>query len=172
MKNLVVKARKNFSSAELVALVIGVTGTLLLSGCTTLPSCAWGKCAYPRSPALAPQMSERVYPWKYDEIFQTVKGHLENRGYPLANADPAQDLVETEPYAEKQLARVLGIQYRWRVQVRKMDTLNTAVLPRLYLHEEGHPPRELSPGLWPEPYRFFFHEIEQVLLETRETKQS
>lgn len=166
------KARKNQSQGELTTLVIGLTGSLLLSGCTTLPSCAWGKCAYPRSPALAPQMSERVYPWQYGEVYETVKAHLEKRGYSLANPDPSQDTIETEPYAEKEFARILGIQYRWRVQVRKMDTLNTAVLPRLYLHEDGKPPRELSPGLWPEAYRFFFHEIEQVLFEMRESKQS
>jgi hypothetical protein len=139
-----------------------LVGSALLNGCTTLPSCAWGKCAYPRSPALIPQMSERVYPLQYQEIYDTVKQHLEQRGYPLAKAD--QDVIETEPYAEREFARFLKLQYRWQVQVRKMDTLNTAVLPRLFLHEPGNPPRELSPGLWPEPYRYFYHEIERSLL--------
>ncbi|MGH7772795.1 MAG: hypothetical protein ACREQA_11250 [Candidatus Binatia bacterium] len=164
------KVRKNLSQAELMILAIGLTGSLLLSGCTTLPSCAWGKCAYPRSPALAPQMSERVYPLQFVETYEAVKAHLVTRGYPLARID--DDLIETEPYAEKEFARLLGLQYRWQVQVRKMDRLNTAVLPRLFLHESGKPPRELSPGLWPEAYRFFYHEIEHVLLEMRESKQS
>jgi len=140
-----------------------LAGSVLLSGCTTLPSCAWGKCAYPRSPALIPQMNERVYPLQYQEIYDTVKQHIEQRGYPLARAD--EDYIETEPYAEKEFARFLQLQYRWQVQVRKMDTLTTAVLPRLFLHERGKPPRELSPGLWPEPYRYFYHEIERSLLD-------
>jgi hypothetical protein len=46
-----------------------------------------------------------------------------------------------------------------------MDTLNTAVLPRLYVYEDGKSPRELSPGLWPEPYRYLYHEIERSLHE-------
>ena len=107
-------------------------------------------------------MSERVYPLQFAETYETVKAHLVTRGYPLARID--EDLIETEPYAEKEFARWLGLQYRWQVQVRKMNRLNTAVLPRLYLHEDGKPPRELSPGLWPEPYRFFYHEIERSLL--------
>jgi hypothetical protein len=107
-------------------------------------------------------MSERVYPLQYRETYDAVKQHLEQRGYSLARAD--EDLIETEPYAEKEFARFLRLQYRWQVQVRKMDTLNTAVLPRLFLHEPGKPPRELSPGLWPEPYRYLYHEIERTLL--------
>ncbi len=142
----------------------------MLSGCTTLPSCAWGKCAHPRSPALVPQMSERVYPLEYQEIYDAVKQHLEQRGYPLARAD--QDVIETEPHAEKEFARFLKIQYRWQVQVRRMDTLNTAVLPKLFLHEPGKPPRELSPGLWPEPYRYLYHEIERTLLALIPSRQS
>lgn len=150
--------------------ILFLAGSVLLSGCTTLPSCAWGKCAYPRSPALIPQMSERVYPLEFDEIYQTVKQHLEQRGYPFLRAE--QDILETEPYAEKEFARFLGLQYRWQVQIRKMDTLNTAVLPRLFLHEPGRQPRELSPGLWPEPYRYFYHEIERSLLELHASRQS
>jgi hypothetical protein len=107
-------------------------------------------------------MSERVYPWKYEEIYPLVKEHLEKRGYPLARV--GDDLIETEPYAERPFARFLGLQYRWRVQVRRMDTFNTAVLPVLYVHEPGQSPRELSPGLWPEPYRYFYYEIEAILL--------
>lgn len=150
-------------SGQRLGLAIGLAGSLVLSGCTTLPSCAWGKCAYPRSPALVPQMSERVYPLKLEETYPAVKQHLEQRGYPFARVEP--DLIETEPYAEKEFARHLGLQYRWLVQIRKMDTLNTAVLPRLFVHEPGKSPRELSPGLWPEPYRYFYHEIERSLLE-------
>ena len=146
-----------------IGLGLSLAGSLLVSGCTTLPSCAWGKCAYPRPPALIPQMSERVYPLTFEETYPAVKAHLEQRGYPLARAEP--DVIETEPYAEKEFARLLGLRYRWLVQVRKMDTLNTAVLPRLFVHERNKPPRELSPGLWPEPYRFFYHEIERSLLE-------
>jgi len=159
---------KTYGVVRIVLIVAG-TGSLLLSGCTTLPSCAWGKCAYPRSPALAPQMSERVYPLQFAETYETVKAHLVTRGYPLAKID--DDLIETEPYAEKEFARLLGLQYRWQVQVRKMDTLNTAVLPRLFLHESGRTPRELSPGLWPEAYRFFYHEIEHSLFEMKERSQ-
>ncbi len=144
-----------------VILVLAVA--LLLNGCTTIPSCAWGKCAFPRSPALIPQMSERIYPLPYQETYDAVKQHLERRGYPFVKAD--QDMIETEPYAEKEFARLLNLQYRWQVQVRKMDMLNTAVLPRLFLHERGKLPRELSPGLWPEPYRYFYHEIERTLLD-------
>lgn len=145
-----------------LGLAVCLAGSLLLSGCTTLPTCAWGKCAYPRSPALIPQMSERVYPLHYAKIYQAVQEHLEKRGFPLARAE--HDLIETEPYAEREFARLLGLRYRWRVQVRRMDTLNTAVLPLLFLHERGKPTRELSPGLWPEPYRYFYHEVERTFL--------
>jgi hypothetical protein len=144
-------------------LALAVTTGLLAGGCTTLPSCAWGKCASPRTFALAPQTSERVYPLSYEPIFLAVKEHLERRGYPLAVAE--RDRIETEPYAEKEFARFLGIRYRWVVQIRKMDWLNTAVTPRLYLHEEGRLPRELTPGLWPEPYRYFYYQIEARLRE-------
>jgi hypothetical protein len=150
-------------------LALGAACGLVLSGCTTLPSCAWGKCAYPRPPALAPQMSERVYPLKFAETYDAVKQHLEQRGYPLAKVD--ENWIETEPYAEKPFARFLGLQYQWRVQVRKMDTLNTAVLPKLYVFESGKVKRELSPGLWPEPYRFFYHEIERSLFTIMENPQ-
>jgi hypothetical protein len=151
---------------------VGLAGVLLLHlhGCTTLPSCAWGKCAYPRSPALIPQMSERVYPLPFDETYDTVKRHFVQRGYPLARAD--QDMIETEPYAEREFARFLNLQYRWQIQVRRMDTLNTAVLPRLFVYEQGKPPRELSTGLWPEPYRYFYHEIERTLLDLIASHQS
>jgi hypothetical protein len=153
-----------------IGMILGLAGGLLLSGCTTLPSCAWGKCAHPRSPALAPQMSERVYPLPYQEIYDAVKQHFEQRGYPLAKADP--DWIETEPHAEKDFARFLRLQYRWQVQVRKMDQLNTAVLPKLFLHEPGRPARELSPGLWPEPYRYLYHEIERTVLALIARRQS
>ncbi len=141
----------------------------LLGGCATLPSCAWGKCASPRSPALIPQMSERVYPLPYEPIYSSVKQHLEQRGYLLARVD--EDVIETEPHAEREFARFLKLQYRWQVQVRRMDTLNTAVLPKLFLHEQGKPPRELSPGLWPEPYRYLYHEIERTLLSLIASRQ-
>lgn len=157
-------------TAQRLGFVLSLAGSLLVSGCTTLPSCAWGKCAYPRPPALVPQMSERVYPLKFEETYPAVKAHLEKRGYAFARVEP--DVIETEPYAEKEFARLLGLQYRWLIQVRKMDTLNTAVLPRLFLHEQGKPPRELSPGLWPEPYRYFYHEIERSLLELVSRGQS
>lgn len=145
-------------SAPLVAVV--VVG-FLAGGCTTLPSCAWGKCASPRTFALAPQTSERVYPLGHAEIYEAVKRHLQGRGYPFELL--GFDLIQTQPYAEKNFARFLGIEYSWHVQVRPMDTLNTAVSPRLYLHEKGHLPRELTAGLWPEPYRFFYYQIEQAL---------
>ena len=101
-----------------------LAGTFVLSGCTTLPSCAWGKCASPRTFPLAPQTSERVYPLPYRETYEAVRRHMEQRGYPLATA--TDDLIETEPYAEREFARVLGLTYRWRVQIRRMDTWNTA----------------------------------------------
>jgi hypothetical protein len=141
-----------------------VAAGLLLGGCTSLPSCAWGKCASPRTFALAPQTSERVYPLRYEPVYLAVKEHLETRGYPLAVV--GDDLIETEPYAEKEFARFLGIRYRWVVQVRKMDWLNTAVTPKLYLHEEGRAPRLLTAGLWPEPYRYFYYHLEASLRET------
>jgi hypothetical protein len=149
---------------------VGMAGLLLLQSCTTLPSCAWGKCAHPRSPALIPQMNERVYPLPFDETYDTVKRHFEQRGYPLAKTD--QGVIETEPHAEKEFARFLKLQYHWQIQVRRMDTLNTAVLPRLFVHEDGQPPRELSTGLWPEPYRYFYHEIERTLLDLIASHQS
>lgn len=136
--------------------------SLVLQGCGTLPSCAFGKCAYPPSPAWAPQMSERIYPAHYADTYEAVKQHLEHRGYPLARAD--DDILETEPYAERRFARLLGLRYSWRVQVRKLNTLNTAVLPVLFLHEDGKPPRELTPGLWAEPYRFFYQDVERSLV--------
>jgi hypothetical protein len=145
-------------------LTLSVAGGLLLGGCTTLPSCAWGKCAYPRTPALAPQTSERVYPLPFEETYVAVRLHFERRGYPFARTDG--DTIETKPYAEKEFAKFLNLHYHWRVQVRKMDSLNTAVTPRLFVHEPNQPPRELTPGLWPEPYRFFYHEIEETLLES------
>ena len=97
-------------------------------------------------------MSERVYPLPKETVYDIVKQHLEARGYPLAKAD--EDIIETEPYAEKEFARALDLQYRWQIQVRRLDHLHTAVSPRLSVHEKGKPARELSPGLWPEPYRY------------------
>ncbi len=134
---------------------------LVNDGCTTLPSCAWGKCAFPRTPALAPQMSERVYPLAFEPTYEIVRRYFEAHGYPT---NTSANLIETEPYSETAFARAVGVQYRWRVQIRKMDTLNTAVLPFLYVHERGRPLRPLSPGLWPEPYRYFYHEIERDLI--------
>jgi hypothetical protein len=150
--------------ASSLPLTLTIAAGLFLLGCTTLPSCAWGKCAYPRTPALAPQTSERVYPLPYEETYAAVRLHFNRRGYPFERTDA--DIIETKPYAEKEFAKFLGLQYHWRVQVRKMDTLNTAVTPRLYVHETNKPPRELTPGLWPEPYRFFYHEIERSLFES------
>ena len=140
---------------------VSLFGLLVTEGCTTLPSCAWGKCAFPRTPALAPQMSERVYPLAFVPTYEIVRDYFEARGYPT---NGSADFIETEPWAETAFARALGVQYRWRVQIRKMDTLNTAVFPFLYVHEQGRPPRPLSPGLWPEPYRYFYHEIERDLI--------
>jgi hypothetical protein len=133
-------------------------------GCTTLPSCAWGKYASPRTFALGPQTGERVYPLDHAAVYPAVKAHFEQRGYPLSKADV--DLIATEPYAERPFTRLLGIRYHWEVGVRKMDWLNTAVTPRLYVHEEGAPPRLLSPSLWPEPYRDFYYRLEADLRET------
>jgi hypothetical protein len=144
-------------------LSLGLGSILLLGGCTTLPSCAWGKCAHPRSRALIPQMSERVYSLPYVQIYDSVRAHLERRGYPLQRVE--EDVIETAPYAEKEFAKALGLRYQWQIQMRKMDTLNTAVLPRLYVYDHGKPPRELSPGLWPEPYRYLYYDIERSLHE-------
>jgi hypothetical protein len=113
-------------------------------------------------------MSERVYPLPYEETFEVVKSHLERRGYPLQQVE--ENLIETAQYAEKEFAKTLGLQYQWRIQVRKMDTLNTAVLPRLYVYEKGRS-RELSPGLWPEPYRYLYYDIERSLHELIASRQ-
>jgi hypothetical protein len=37
------------------------------------------------------------------------------------------------------------------------------VTPRLYVHEAEKLPRLLSPGLWPEPYRYFYYRLEADL---------
>jgi hypothetical protein len=111
-----------------------------------------------------------VYLLPHDQIYAAVKEHLEKRGYPLAIT--GADLIETQPYAEREFARFVRIQYSWHVQVRSMDWLNTAVTPRLYLHERGRVPRELTPGLWPEPYRFFYYQIEESLRQAYEQSQS
>jgi hypothetical protein len=148
-----------------MGMAVGLAGSLLLSGCGTIPSCAWGKCASSqRYQALIPQTGERVYPLKYGETYEAVKDHLVKRGYPLVKEDPVGGVIETEPYSEEKFARFLGIQYSWRVQVRKMDTFNTEIRTRLYVHEKGKEPRLLTPGLDPEPYRYFWWKVEDSLV--------
>jgi hypothetical protein len=150
-------------------LMIVVTGSLWLSGCTTIPSCAWGKCASTqRYQALVPQTGERVYPMVYGEAYEAVKDHLTKRGYPLAKEDPVEGLIETEAYAEEPFARFVGVQYSWKVGIRKMDTLNTQIQARLWLHEKGKEPRLLTPGLDPEPYRYFWWKVEDHLIHVTE----
>lgn len=148
-----------------VWLAIGLAGSLALAGCTTIPSCAWGKCASSqRYQALIPQTGERVYPIKYGEAYEAVKDHLAKRGYPFEKEDPVEGVIITKPYAEEPFARFIGIEYSWRVQVRKMDTFNTEIRTRLYVHEKGKEPRLLTPGLDPEPYRYFWWKVEDALV--------
>jgi len=126
----------------------------ILPGCVTIPSCAWGKCASTqRYGALIPQTGERVYPVKYGESYEAVKDQLKQRGYPLEKEDPVEGVIITKPYSEEPFARFLNIQYHWEMQIRRMDTYNTEIRARLYLHEPGEDPRLLTPGLLPEPYR-------------------
>ena len=150
-------------------LIIAVAGSLFLNGCSTIPSCAWGKCASTqRYQALVPQTGERIYPMKYGETYEAVKDHLTKRGYPLAKEDPVEGVIETEPFAEEPFARFVGVQYSWKVGVRKMDTLNTQIQTRLWLHEKGKEPRLLTPGLDPEPYRYFWWKVEDHLIHVTE----
>lgn len=150
-------------------LSVWLMGSLLASGCSTIPSCAWGKCASTqRYQSLVPQTGERVYPMKYGEAYEAVKDHLVKRGYPLEKEDPVEGVIVTKPYSEEPFARFLGVQYSWKVGVRKMDTLNTQIQARLYLHEKGKEPRLLTPGLDPEPYRYFWWKVEDALVNVTE----
>jgi hypothetical protein len=150
-------------------LMIIVAGSLFLSGCSTIPSCAWGKCASTqRYQALVPQTGERIYPMVYGEAYEAVKDHLTKRGYPLTKEDPVEGRIETEPYAEEPFARFVGVQYSWKVGIRKMDSLNTQIQARLWLHEKGKEPRLLTPGLDPEPYRYFWWKVEDHLIHVTE----
>jgi hypothetical protein len=152
---------------------LGLLASLILGGCTTIPSCAWGKCASTqRYQALIPQTGERVYPMKYGEAYEAVKDHLAQRGYPFVKEDPVTGTIETEPYSEEAFARFLRIQYSWQVQVRKMDELNTQIRTRLFLHEKGKEPRLLTPGLDPEPYRYFWWKVEDALVKITEKSRA
>ena len=146
-----------------------VIASLLFSGCGTIPSCAWGKCASTqRYQALIPQTGERVYPMKYGEAYEAVRDHLAKRGYSFVVEDPVEGLIETSPYSEEAFARFWGVEYRWKVGVRRMDTLNTQIQARLWLHEKGKEPRLLTPGLDPEPYRYFWWKVEDALVHVTE----
>jgi hypothetical protein len=150
-------------------LIMTIAAGLFINGCSTIPSCAWGKCASTqRYQALVPQTGERIYPMKYGEAYEAVKDHLIKRGYQLVKEDPVEGLIETEPYAEEPFARFVGVQYSWKVGVRKMDTLNTQIQTRLWLHEKGKQPRLLTPGLDPEPYRYFWWKVEDDLIHVTE----
>ena len=150
-------------------LTVWLMGSLLASGCGTIPSCAWGKCASTqRYQSLVPQTGERVYPMKYGEAYEAVKDHLVKRGYPLEKEDPVEGIIHTQPYAEEPFARFIGIQYSWQVGIRRMDTLNTEIRTRLYVHEKGKEPRLLTPGLDPEPYRYFWWKVEDALVHVTE----
>ncbi|MGH7772797.1 MAG: hypothetical protein ACREQA_11260 [Candidatus Binatia bacterium] len=150
-------------------LTVWLMGGLFASGCSTIPSCAWGKCASTqRYQSLVPQTGERVYPMKYGEAYEAVKDHLVKRGYPLEREDPVEGIIVTKPYSEEPFARFLGVQYSWKVGVRKMDTLNTQIQTRLYVHEKGKEPRLLTPGLDPEPYRYFWWKVEDALVHVTE----
>ena len=150
-------------------LTVWLMGILFANGCGTIPSCAWGKCASTqRYQSLVPQTGERVYPMKYGEAYEAVKDHLVKRGYPLEKEDPVEGIIRTEPYAEEPFARFIGIQYSWQVGIRRMDTLNTEIRTRLYVHEKGKEPRLLTPGLDPEPYRYFWWKVEDALVHVTE----
>ncbi|MGH7208254.1 MAG: hypothetical protein ACREIL_02605 [Nitrospiraceae bacterium] len=160
-------------SQTTIWLAVGLIASLLVSACSTIPSCAWGKCAsYQRYQALIPQTGARVYPMKYGEAYEAVKDHLVKRGYPFEMEDPVEGVMNTKPYAEAPFARFLGIKYSWQVQVRKMDTLNTEVTVRLFLHEKGKEPRMLTPGLDPEPYRYFWWKVEDSLVHITEKSRA
>jgi len=150
-------------------LTVWLMVSLFVNGCGTIPSCAWGKCASTqRYQSLVPQTGERVYPMKYGEAYEAVKDHLVKRGYPLEKEDPVEGIIQTQPYAEEPFARFIGIQYSWQVGVRRMDTLNTEIRTRLYVHEKGKEPRLLTPGLDPEPYRYFWWKVEDALVHVTE----
>jgi hypothetical protein len=154
-------------------LTVGLAGVLLSGGCSTIPSCAWGKCASTqRYQALIPQTGARVYPMKYGEAYEAVKDHLAKRGYPFEKEDPSEGIIKTKAHAEEPFARFLGIKYSWDVQVRKMDTLNTEIQTRLFLHEPGKEPRLLTPGLDPEPYRYFWWKVEDALVHITEKSRA
>jgi hypothetical protein len=154
-------------------LAVGLAGVLLAGGCSTIPSCAWGKCASTqRYQALIPQTGARVYPMKYGEAYEAAKDHLAKRGYPFEKEDPVDGVINTKPHAEEPFARFLGIKYSWQVQVRRMDTLNTEITTRLFLHEKGKEPRLLTPGLDPEPYRYFWWKVEDALVHITEKSRA
>ena len=156
-----------------MGLTVALAGSLALNGCSTIPSCAWGKCAsYQRYQALIPQTGERVYPLKYGEVYEAVKDQLAKRGYPFETEDPVAGTINTKPYAEEKFAQFMGIEYSWRVQVRKMDQLNTEIRTRLYVHEKGKEPRLLTPGLDPEPYRYFWWKIEDSFVHVTEKSRA
>jgi hypothetical protein len=149
-----------------LGLAVVLAGSLALGGCGTIPSCAWGKCASTqRYQALIPQTGERIYPMKYGETYEAVKDHLAKRGYPLETEDPVEGRIVTKPHAEEKFAQFLGIAYSWQVQVRRMDQLNTEIRARLFVHEKGKEPRMLTPGLDPEPYRYFWWKVEDALVK-------
>lgn len=151
----------------------GLLGSLLVSACTTIPSCAWGRCAsFQRYQALIPQTGERVYPIKYGEAYEAVKDQLAKRGYPFEKEDPVEGVINTKPYAEEPFARFIGVQYSWQVQVRKMDQVNTEIRTRLFVHETGKEPRLLTPGINPEPYRYFWWKIEDSLTHVTEKSRA
>ena len=160
-------------STAMIGLTIGLASSLLISGCTTIPACAWGKCASTqRYQALIPQTGERVYPMKYGEAYEAVKDHFVKRGYPFEKEDPVEGQIVTKPYAEEKFAAFLGIAYHWTVQVRKMDQVNTEVRVRLFVHEPGKEPRLLTPGLDPEPYRYFWWKVEDSLVHISEKSRA
>jgi hypothetical protein len=160
-------------SLTTIWLAVGLAGSLFVSGCSTIPSCAWGKCAsYQRYQALIPQTGERVYPIKYGEAYEAVKDQLAKRGYPFDKEDPVEGTITTKAYAEEPFARFLGIAYSWQIRVRKMDTFNTEIQTRLFVHERGKEPRMLTPGLDPEPYRYFWWKIEDSLTHVTEKSRA
>jgi hypothetical protein len=122
--------------------------------------------------ALIPQTGERVYPVKYGEAYEAVKDQLAKRGYPLEKEDPVEGVIITQPYSEEPFARFLGIQYHWETTVRRMDTLNTEIRIRLFVHEKGKEPRLLTPGLLPEPYRYFWWKVEDDLVNVHEKSRA
>ena len=163
---------EKMNTLKVLPTAIGLIG-MFLGGCTTIPACAWGKCASTqRYQALVPQTGQRIYPMKYGESYEAVKDHLVKRGYPLEMEDPVEGLINTQPYAEETFARLLGIKYSWKVGIRKLDALNTEIQPRLFLHQPGKEPRLLTPGLDPEPYRYFWWKVESALVGVTEKSRS